>query len=342
VLQQASAAVLELNGTGMSVLEISHRSKEYEAIQNDASERLLRLLGLDASEYSVLFLGGGASLQFYMLALNLLASGRTAAYIDTGVWSTKAIEQARRVGHVAIAASSADAGYACLPDGWAVSADAAYLHVTSNNTIEGTQWPDIPDVADVAVIADLSSDFLARRRRHDRLAMMYAGAQKNVGPAGVTVVVIRNALLATCAEDVPEMLSYRVHHKQRSVYNTPPVFGVYVVGLVCRWIEERGGVDAMDAAAAARAKMVYEALDRHPDVYEPTVIRKEHRSAVNVTFRLRDPGREEAFHAGARAGKMVGLKGHRAVGGFRASMYNAFERAWAERFAEYLDAFARA
>lgn len=341
VLQQAAAAVLDLDGAGMSVLEISHRARAFEAIYEAAHEDLLQLMGLDAGTYSVLFLGGGASLQFFSVPRNLLPPDGVAAYVDTGVWSQKAVEQARRVGRAEVVGSSASEKYARLPEVSPIPAAAAYLHITTNNTIEGTQFHQTPETGAVPLVADMSSDFLATDRDFTRFALMYAGAQKNIGPAGVTIVVIRRSLLDACREDVPEMLSYRVHEKARSVYNTPPVFGVYVVGLVCRWVKEQGGVAGVAAANRRKAELVYGALDAHPDVYEPTVTVPAHRSLVNITFRLRDASRESEFLDGARERHMVGLRGHRAVGGFRASMYNAFEEAWAERFADYLHAFAR-
>ncbi|MBM3495783.1 MAG: 3-phosphoserine/phosphohydroxythreonine transaminase, partial [Armatimonadetes bacterium] len=253
----------------------------------------------------------------------------------------KAMEQARRVGGVEVIASSKGDAYAMLPDVAIPAPGACYVHITTNNTIEGTQWRVLPESGTTPLIADASSDFLACDRSGSALSMIYAGAQKNAGPAGVTVVAAKRSFLATAREDVPEMLSYRVHEREDSVYNTPPVFGVYIVRLVCKWIEEQGGVAAMEAANKAKADLVYGALDSHPDVYEPTVTVAAHRSHVNLTFRLCDPTREDAFMDGARDRGMVGLRGHRAVGGFRAPMYNAFPMAWAERFADYLEAFAR-
>ncbi len=341
VLQEAASSVLELSDSGMSVLEISHRAKAFEAVYHEACERILGLLGVDAGEYEVLFLGGGASLQFYMVPLNLLHPGGYGAYVDTGTWSMKAIQQARRIGDARVIASSSDARYARLPEIGQVPDDAAYVHITTNNTIEGTEWHDLPSTGGVPLVADMSSDFLACSRDHTRFAMIYAGAQKNIGPAGVTVVVVRKSLLEIANADLPEMLSYRVHARERSVYNTPPVFGIYVVALVCRWMEANGGLAGIEALNRKKAALVYGRLDAHPDVYEPTVVVPDDRSLVNVTFRLRDMSREAEFLDGARAREMVGLKGHRAVGGFRASMYNAFEVEWAARFAEYLDDFAR-
>jgi phosphoserine aminotransferase len=347
VLRAAAAGVIELGSSGMSVLEISHRAAEYQTIQDDARERLLRLLELPPAQYTVLFLGGGASLQFHMVPLNFLEDDRPGGYVDTGVWSGKAIEQAQLVGRTEILASSAMERYARLPD---LDREALrqgrlpcvrYLHLTTNNTIEGTQWADLPDLGNAPLIVDASSDLLACARDHSRFSMIYAGAQKNAGPAGVTLVVLKRDLLDTARNDLPAMLSYRVHAREDSLYNTPPVFAVYAVALMCRWIEERGGVAAMDALNRRKAAMVYSALDAHPDVYEPTVVETAHRSSVNITWRIRDPARDGAFLAGAQDRGMVGLRGHRVVGGFRASMYNASPEAWAERLAGYLDDFAR-
>ncbi len=340
VLQEAAKAVLDLDACGMCVLEISHRAKAFDAIHDEACERILRLLSLSADDYAVLFLGGGASLQFYMTPLNYLSPDTCAAYVDTGTWSRKAIEQSRRVGATHVIASSEEAGYSRLPEIGVVPESAAYVHITTNNTIEGTEWHDLPATGPAPLVADMSSDFLALDRDHSRFVMMYAGAQKNIGPAGVTVVVARKSFIEAARADVPEMLSYRLHARERSVYNTPPVFAVYVVALVCRWIEANGGVVGMGERNRTKADLVYRALDAHPDVYEPTVTETAHRSLVNVTFRLTDPSREAEFLEGAKQRNMVGLKGHRSVGGFRASMYNAFEVEWASQFAEYLEWFA--
>lgn len=341
VLEEAAKGVLELADSGMSILEVSHRGKQYQAVHADAKERLLRVLGLSADEYTVLFLGGGASLQFAMLPMNFLTPDRSADYIDTGHWAQRAIKEARRFGNVRIPATSESSGYSCLPAMPAVSADAAYVHITTNNTIEGTEWPDLPDTGNVPLVADASSDILSRQQDYSRFSLVYAGAQKNAGPAGVTVVIARRAFLEGANADLPTMLAYKTHVKGDSLYNTPPCFGVYVIGLVLRWIEEQGGLAAVEASNRAKAEVIYQALDDLTVVYEPTVTEPAHRSRMNVTFRLRDTSREADFLAGASARSMEGLKGHRSVGGFRASIYNAFPLEGAQALADYLREFAR-
>jgi len=339
VLQKASQGVLEIGSSGMSILEISHRSKEYEAIHFGTAERLLRVLGLDADDYDVLFLGGGASLQFAMLPMNFL-NGGVADYVHTGEWSGKAMKEARHFGSVNVAASSEEGNFSFIPKDLKLTPGAKYLHITTNNTIEGTEWPELP-ACTVPLVADASSDILARKLDYSRFTLLYAGAQKNLGPAGVTLVVVRKSFVQEAASDLPAMLSYRVHAKAGSLYNTPPVVAIYIVGLVLAWIEEQGGVGALEAVNRQKAQAVYEALDEFPDVYEPTVKAKEDRSIMNVTFRLRDPSREQEFLQGAADRQMVGLKGHRSVGGFRASMYNAFPLEGALALADYLREFAR-
>lgn len=341
VLRQAGESVVEIGGSGMSILEISHRSRQYGAIQEGAQQSILRLLGLDADDYSVLFLGGGASLQFLMLPMNYLDADAVSFYIDTGSWALKALAEAQRVGDAKVLASSADCAYSRLPEVGSAPPEARYVHITTNNTIEGTQWHNIPETGPAPLVADMSSDFLSCPRDHARFALMYAGAQKNAGPAGVTVVVARNSFIEQAKDDLPPMLSYRVQHREDSLYNTPPVFGVYVVGLVCRWLEERGSLGAIEQANLRKAATIYDALGTFPDVFEPTVTEVAHRSWMNITFRLRDASREAEFLMGATERGMIGLKGHRSVGGFRASCYNALPQQAADALAAYLADFAR-
>ena len=340
VLEEASKGVLEIGGSGMSILEVSHRGKDYEAIHFDAKERLLRVLGLSADEYDALFLGGGASLQFAMVPMNFLAQGQTADYVHTGEWSSKAMKEAKRYGSVNVAASSEEGRFSYIPKDLSLTPGARYLHITTNNTIEGTEWPALPDGGGTPVVADVSSDIFARALDYSKLDLLYAGAQKNAGPAGVTLVVARKSLLAEASEDVPTMLSYKTHAKSDSLYNTPPAFAIYVVGLVLKWIEEQGGVAAVEKSNREKAAVIYDALERHPEVYDPAVTVKEDRSLMNITFRLRDTEKEKEFLAGAQARQMDGLKGHRSVGGFRASIYNAFPKEGCCALAEYLDSFA--
>lgn len=322
VLEQIKQEMLDFHSTGMSLIEISHRSKPFEEVLEDAIARVRRLFGLDDS-YHVLFLQGGASLQFAMVPMNLAVPGKPLDYVDTGTWSTKAIKEARILGKdVRIIASSEKSEFTCIPENIPVDPDAAYLHITSNNTIRGTQWHTFPDPAGVPMISDMSSDIFSRRIDPRPFALIYAGAQKNIGPAGVTLVVIRNDMLERVPKDLPTMLKYTTFASNNSLYNTPPCFGIYVSGLVLKWIEETiGGIDAMEKINNEKAQLLYGYIDSQ-DFYRGTA-RPDSRSRMNVTFRLPDPELEKQFLAGAAAAGLGGLKGHRSVGGCRASIYNA-------------------
>jgi phosphoserine aminotransferase len=341
VLQEASQGVLEINGSGMSILEVSHRGKDYDAIHVETRERLLRVLGLDPEVYTALFLGGGASTQFAMLPMNFLSKSDTADYINTGEWSSKAIKEAKRFGMVNVAASSEDTKFSYIPNTQRLTPNAKYVHITTNNTIEGTEWSDLPDTGDVPLVADVSSDFMAKSIDYSRFHLLYAGAQKNAGPAGVTIVVARKSYLDTATDDIPTIFSYKTHAKSDSMYNTPPVFPIYVVGLCLKWIEAQGGLTTVEARNREKAEIVYSALDAHPDVYDPAVTDKMDRSLMNVTFRLRNSDLDKPFLAGAQARDMDGLKGHRNVGGMRASIYNAFPIEGCKALAAYLHEFAQ-
>jgi len=340
VLEEASRGILEIGGSGMSILEVSHRSKVYETVHFDARDRLLRALGLDATEYAALFLGGGASLQFAMLPMNLLAGG-TADYVNTGEWSSKAIKEAKRFGTVNVAGTSEDKKFSYIPKTLKLTPGAKYVHVTTNNTIEGTELAALPDAGDVPLVADASSDILGRLYDFKRFSMIYAGAQKNLGPAGVTVVVAKRKWLESATDEIPAILSYKTHLKNDSLYNTPPAFAIYTVGLVLKWVEEQGGVAALDKRNRDRAATIYNALDAAPGVYDPAVTDKADRSCMNVTFRLRDAGKEKEFLAGAEALGLDGLKGHRSVGGFRASIYNAMPQAGIDALVAHIQQFAK-
>lgn len=342
VLQEASQGILEINGSGMSILEVSHRGKDYESIHFDAKERLLRVLGLSGDEYTALFLGGGASLQFAMLPMNFLSAGQTADYVNTGEWAVKAIKEAKRCGNVHVAASSEDTKFAYIPKSLDLTPGAQYVHITTNNTIEGTEWAGIPDTGDVPLIADASSDIMAKAIDYSRFSLIYAGAQKNAGPAGVTLVIARKAFLETATDDISTILSYKTHAKADSLYNTPPAFAIYVVGLALKWVEAQGGLAAMEARNREKAALIYNALDEHPDMYDPAVTDRGDRSLMNITFRLRNTDLEKAFLAGAQEKGMDGLKGHRNVGGIRASIYNAFPLEGCLALSDYLHAFAAA
>jgi len=343
VLEEAAKGVLELGGSGMSILEISHRSKEYEKVHFEAQERLLRIMGLSADEYAVLFLQGGASMQFAMVAMNYLGEGDIADYVNAGEWGTKAIKEAKKVGlgTAREIASSADRNFSYIPKKFTVDPNARYLHITTNNTIEGTEWFDTPKTS-VPLISDMSSDFLAVQRDFGSFSLIYAGAQKNIGPSGVTVAVARKSFLAQASDNVPTILSYKTYWEKDSLYNTPPCFAIFVVGLVAKWIEEQGGLAAVERKNKEKAGLLYHTLDELSGFYMPTVTAKEDRSLMNVTFRLqpRYEELEKEFLAGAKERKLDGLKGHRSVGGFRASIYNAFPIEGVRELTQYLREFA--
>jgi len=341
VLEQVQRDLVALPGVGLSILEISHRSSVFESILAQA-EADLRALANVTADHSVLFLQGGASLQFAMLPLNLLVSGATADYIDSGSWSDKAAEDARKVGTVNIAASTKAGGYSHLPreSELKLTPGAAYVHMTSNNTIEGTQYRRLPEVGDVPLVSDASSDILSRPIDVARHGLIYAGAQKNLGPAGLTVVIIRADLLERSAArkaTLPAMLSYAVHAQNVSLYNTPPTFAVYVLGLVMTWLLARGGLDAVAAVNERKAAKLYAEIDR-TGFYRGTA-QKECRSLMNVTFRLPTGQMENVFLKEATAAGFDGLKGHRSVGGMRASIYNAFPEAGVEALVSFMRDF---
>jgi phosphoserine aminotransferase len=340
VLEEIQASFLDFNGSGMSITEVSHRSKWFEDVINDAVTRTRRLLGLDA-RYQVLFLQGGASLQFTMAPMNLVAEGRTADYINTGTWSTKAIKEAQILGkRVHVAGSSEDRNFAYIPRTLNFTQGAAYVHLTSNNTIKGTQWASFPDTGDVPLVADMSSDIMSRPFDPAPFGLIYAGAQKNIGPAGVCLVIIREDLLARVPDNLPTMLKYSTHAAKNSMYNTPPCFAVYLLQRVLQWLEETvGGLEAMAARNREKAALLYALLDEN-GFYRGTAD-ADSRSLMNVTFRLPSEALEQRFVAEALANGMGGLKGHRSVGGCRASIYNATEVAAVAALADFMRAFAK-
>jgi phosphoserine aminotransferase len=341
VLEQIQRELLDYKGIGMSILEISHRSKEFEAINGEAEERLLRLLGV-GDDYRALFVQGGASLQFAMLPLNFLPPGATADYLLTGVWAEKAYEEAVRLGDARIAASTRDEQHRRIPDAGeiALSERSAYVHLTSNNTIYGTQWHAWPDVGARPLVADMSSDILSRPLDTRRFALIYAGAQKNMGPSGVTVVVIRRDWLAQASDSAPTMLRYSTHAKNNSLYNTPPVFGVYALNLVLQWIEEQGGLAALERHNARKAAAIYEAIDASGGFYRGHAAAGS-RSLMNITFRLPDEALDRDFVRESAAAGFVGLAGHRSIGGIRASTYNAMTYEGCAALASFMREFLR-
>ncbi len=343
VLEQMQRDLLALPGVGISILEISHRSKPFEAIlaQADAD---IRALAAIPSDYRVLFLQGGASLQFSMVPMNLLGAGETADYIDTGSWADKAIKEARKVGVVNVAASTKAENYSRIPSAAeiALTDGASYVHMTSNNTIEGTEWKALPSTAGVPLVSDTSSDMFSRPIDIARHALVYAGAQKNMGPAGLTIVIIREDLLERSkarAATLPTMLNYAVHAENRSLYNTPPAFAVYATGLVMKWLRDQGGLAAIAAVNERKASKLYAEIDRS-GFYRGTAA-KDSRSLMNVTFRLPSEDLEKAFIKESEAAGLDGLKGHRAVGGMRASIYNAFPEAGVDALVAFMQDFER-
>jgi phosphoserine aminotransferase len=322
VLEEIQASLLDYDGSGMSVTEISHRSKWFDDIINDAVARTKRLMRL-ADDHRVLFLQGGASLQFCMVPMNFLSDGQTADYVDTGTWSTKAVREAQILKkNVRVAASSADKNYTYIPKEIPFDPQAAYVHITSNNTIKGTQWQQFPDTGSVPLVADMSSDMMSRPFDVAPFGLIYAGAQKNIGPAGVCMVIIREDLLARVPENLPSMLSYTTYATKNSMYNTPPCFAVYSVQLVLKWLEETiGGLEKMVAINREKADRLYAYLDSS-GFYRATAV-PDSRSMMNVTFRLAREDLEKRFVEEALANDLGGLKGHRSVGGCRASIYNA-------------------
>jgi len=340
VLEEIQASFLDFNGSGMSITEVSHRSKWFDDVINDAVARTRRLLGLDA-RYQVLFLQGGASLQFAMVPMNLLAAGQTADYINTGTWSTKAIKEAQILGKtVHVAGSSEDRNFAYIPQTLNFTAGAAYVHLTSNNTIKGTQWASFPATGDVPLVADMSSDIMSRPFDPAPFGLIYAGAQKNIGPAGVCLVIIREDLLARVPDNLPTMLKYSTHAAKNSMYNTPPCFAVYLLQRILQWLEETvGGLEAMAARNREKAALLYDLLDAS-GFYRGTAD-ADSRSLMNVTFRLPNEALEQRFVTEALENGMGGLKGHRSVGGCRASIYNATEVAAVAVLADFMRTFEK-
>jgi phosphoserine aminotransferase len=341
VLKEGAKGVVNFNDLGMSIMEISHRSKDFEGLMHDAMADMLGLMGLSADEYAVVFLGGGASLQFCMVPFNFLSEGKTADYINTGAWSKAAIKEAKLFGKVNIAATSEDKNFSYVPTAFNLTPDAAYVHVTSNNTIFGTRMTKFPEPGAVPMVCDMSSDFLSRKIDFSRFSLIYAGAQKNIGPAGVTAVIVRKSWVEKAKDGVPTMLSYKTHVSKDSLFNTPPVFPIYMVGLVMKWAKAQGGLEAIEKVNEAKAKIVYDAIDGSGGYYRGTV-EPASRSIMNLTFRLASEELEEKFIGEAKKKQLIGLKGHRDVGGCRASMYNALPLEAAEKLADFMEEFRKA
>ena len=340
VLEEAQRDMVSLPGVGMSVMEISHRSKTFDDIIGRTEASLRDLLKIP-SNYHILFLQGGASLQFSMIPMNFLPADGSADYILTGSWGKKALKEAKKFGAVNVAATMADGGFTRVPsrDEISLGSHAAYVHITSNETIEGVQWKREPNVGDIPLVVDSSSDILSREIDINKYGLIYAGAQKNMGPSGVTLVIIRDDLLQRIPENLPTMLDYRVHVENKSLYNTPNTWGIYIMGLVCKWLQDQGGLAGMEQLNDEKAQLLYDAIDAtdfyrgHADV--------DCRSTMNVTFRLPGEELDKKFVAEATAQGLDGLKGHRSVGGIRASIYNAFPRAGVEALVSFMKDFER-
>lgn len=340
VLEETRQAVYDFNGLGMSIMEMSHRSKEYDAVIKEAQADCLKIMNLSPDEYTVLFLGGGASMQFHMIPANFLKT--KADYVNTGVWAKKAIKEAKFVGETNVIASSEDANFNYIPSNIAVNPDADYVHITTNNTIYGTEMKEshIPNAGNVPMVADMSSDLFALERDFSKYSLIYAGAQKNIGPAGVTLVVIKNSWLETAKTDMPTMIAYNTHAKEESMFNTPPCLPIYVVGRTFKWVMKQGGLKAIEEMNYRKANLLYDYMDANSDFYKPTVANKEDRSLMNVTFNLNTPELEAKFISEAKARyNMTNLKGHRSVGGVRASIYNACPIEWVEALVKFMGEF---
>lgn len=322
VFQQASEAVINYNDTGLSILEIGHRTDLFQQVMDEAQALVRELMSLD-SDHEVLFLHGGASTQFFQVPMNLLNENEIAAYTDTGVWASKAIKEARLYGHVEVVCSSKEEGYTYLPKQFTVPKTAKYLHITTNNTIYGTQWHDLSffDTFEVPLVADMSSDILSRPVDFNRFDLIYAGAQKNAGAAGVNLVIINKRILGTVTRKLPTMMDYRVQIENGSLLNTPPVFAIFVCMLTLRWLKEQGGVTAISRKNIKKAALLYKAIDDLP-LFRGTVARDD-RSEMNICFVMDNEQLEKEFLAVCKQNGIVGIKGHRTVGGFRASLYNA-------------------
>lgn len=336
VLREAQAGLLEYRDQGLSILELGHRTPIYDELHHGAAARVLRLLGVDPAAWTCLFLPGGATLQFAQVPLNL---GRQGEYVVSGTWAKKAFEEARRLGPARLLATSEPTGFDRIPAELAPAPGASYLHLTTNNTVYGTQWRALPR-CEAPLVLDASSDVLSRRLDLSRVGLLYAGAQKNLGAAGVSVVALRKDLLQRTPPDVPHIFSYAAHAAAQGILNTPPVFAIWLVDLMTRWIERQGGVAALEAVNERKAARLYASLDAHP-LYRPHA-RREDRSRMNVVWRLSRPELEPELLRQAEARGLLGLAGHRSLGGFRASLYNAVSEEAVGALAGFLDEFARA
>jgi phosphoserine aminotransferase len=339
VFEEASQALLDYQGTGLSILEIGHRTKTFQLVMDEARHLLKELMQLD-EDHEVLFLHGGASTQFFQVPMNLLDEKARAAYTDTGIWAAKAVKEAKLFGGVDVVCSSREAKYTYLPSQFEVDPSVAYLHFTTNNTVYGTQWQDLSPFYEknVPLVADMSSDILSRQMDFNRFDLIYAGAQKNIGAAGVNVVVVNKNCLGKVSRTLPTMMDYRNHIEAGSLLNTPPVFAIYVCLLTLRWLKNTGGVAAAEKRNEAKSDLFYQTLDSLP-IFRGTVARED-RSRMNAVFVLEDPSLEKEFIELCEAEGMIGIKGHRTTGGFRISMYNALPYESVEAFTSLMKQFA--
>jgi len=341
VLQQAQAELTDWHGSGMSVMEMSHRGKEYMGIQAQAEADLRELMGIPAN-YKVLFIQGGASQQFAAIPMNLMRGKTTADYLNTGEWSKKAIGEAKKFATVNVVATGADKNFSYIPafDTWKRDANAAYLHYTPNETIGGVEFNWVPDSGSVPLVADMSSCILSRPIDVSKFGLIYAGAQKNIGPAGLTIVIVREDLLGSVMPGTPTMLDYKTHTDNDSMYNTPPTYGIYMAGLVFQWLKKNGGIAAMEKVNIAKSKLLYDAINASNGFYScPTA--QSDRSRMNVPFTLKDASLDGDFVKQADACGLLQLKGHRSVGGMRASIYNAMPLAGVQALVDFMKEFAK-
>lgn len=338
VFKQASKAILDFNNTGLSILEIGHRTSLFQPVMEEARSLVKELMALD-NDHEVLFLHGGATTQFMQVPMNLLNDDKNAAYTETGTWAEKGIKEAKLFGTVSIVGSSKADNYRCLPTNLTTVDNAAYLHITTNETIGGIQWQDIPYSYQAPLVADMSSDILSRQLDFNRFDLIYAGAQKNMGAAGVNLVVVNRNALGKVKRNIPTILDYRNHIKEESMLNTPPVFAVYVVMLTLRWLKEKGGIPEMEKENNNKADLFYHTLDSLPIFRGP--ISKEARSKMNAVFTIDDPQLESEFMALCKENGMIGIQGHRSVGGFRISMYNALTIKSVKAITDLMKTFAQ-
>ena len=343
-LKVVQEELLNYRGSGISIMEASHRGKDFDEVHEQAQALLKELFEIPDG-FKVLLLQGGASTQFAMIPMNFLSSGQSADYVNTGAWSRKAIKEAKLFGNVNVAGTSEETNFNTLPalDSLRLDPNARYCHITTNNTIFGTQFKQFPDTGGVPLCCDMSSDILSRRIDWKNIGMAYAGAQKNLGPSGLTVVVLRESFLETAkAEGVPTMLSYRTHWDKNSLFNTPPTFSIYIFKNILEWVKSLGGLDAMEKRNVEKGEILYGAIDANPDFFKGAVADKQYRSLMNVTFRLPSEDLEKKFVADGLEAGFLGLKGHRSVGGIRVSMYNAVSPDQIRSFVEFMNGFAGA